>query len=96
MFLPLKFRDVLLGQPYLWKIHVVHESKPHTIVINLGKNIYMMLVVAPPISIYLISTKQCNKIISQTVKFVFFPSHFQRKGKIMVTFMGSIKGSFSW
>jgi hypothetical protein len=26
---PLEVCDVLLGQPYLWKRHVVYESRPH-------------------------------------------------------------------
>ena len=32
---PLEVYDVLLGQPYLWKRHVVYESRPRTLVITL-------------------------------------------------------------
>jgi hypothetical protein len=31
--------DVLLGQPYLWKKHVVYESRPCTIIITLGNRL---------------------------------------------------------
>jgi hypothetical protein len=35
---PLKFCNVLLGQPYLWKRHVVYESRPRSVIINLNRN----------------------------------------------------------
>jgi hypothetical protein len=63
---PLEVCDVLLGQPYLWKHHVVYESRPHTVIITLGNKLYRIPEVAPPTTISLISAKQCSKIISQT------------------------------
>jgi hypothetical protein len=33
---PLEVCDVLLGQPYLWKQHVVYESRPCSFIITLG------------------------------------------------------------
>jgi hypothetical protein len=33
----LEFCDVLLGQPYIWKHHVVYESHPRSVIITLGK-----------------------------------------------------------
>jgi len=86
---PLEFCDVLLGQPFLWKNHVMYESIPHTVIITLGRKIYRVLEVAPPISISLISTKQCSKIISLTGKFVFFSIFSQSKDNIMATSMAS-------
>ena len=68
---PLKFCDVLLGQPYLWKRHVVYESRPHVVIVTLGNKLYMILEVAPPTTISLITAKQCSKLISKTEKFVF-------------------------
>jgi hypothetical protein len=37
---PLEFCDVLLCQPYLWKIHVVYESRPRSVIITLGRQLY--------------------------------------------------------
>jgi hypothetical protein len=37
---PLEVCDVLLGKPYLWKCHVVYESRPHNVIINLGRQLY--------------------------------------------------------
>jgi hypothetical protein len=39
---PLEFCDVLLGQPYLWKCHVLYESRPHSVIITLGRQLYMI------------------------------------------------------
>jgi hypothetical protein len=69
---PLEVCDVLLGQPYLWKRHVVYESRPCSVIITLGRKLYKIPKVASPTVISLISTKQCSKVISQTEKFIFF------------------------
>jgi hypothetical protein len=61
---PLPVSDVLLGQPYMWKHHVVYESRPRSVIITLGKRLYKILEVAPKASISLISTKQCKKVIA--------------------------------
>jgi hypothetical protein len=76
---PLEVCDVLLGQPYLWKLHVVYESRPRSVIITLNMKLYRILEVVPPSAISLISTKQCRKVISQTGKFVFFVIHSQKK-----------------
>jgi hypothetical protein len=51
---PLEVCDVLLGQPYLWKRHVVYESKPHSVIITYDMKLYMIPEVVPPTSISLI------------------------------------------
>jgi hypothetical protein len=61
---PLEVYEVLLGQPYLWKHHVVYDSRPHSVIITLGRQLYMIPEVAQPIAISLISAKQCRKVIS--------------------------------
>jgi hypothetical protein len=68
---PLDVSDVLLGQQYLWKRHVMYESRPHAIIITLGNKLYRILEIAPPTTIYLVTAKQCSKIIAKTRKFVF-------------------------
>jgi hypothetical protein len=69
---PLEVCNVLLGQPYLWKRHVVYESRPRSVIITLNKKLYRIPEAVPPSVISLISAKQCRKVISQTGKFVFF------------------------
>jgi hypothetical protein len=69
---PLKVCDVLLGQPYLWKHHVVYESRPRSVIITLNRNLYRILEVVPPSVISLVSTKKCRKVISWIGKFFFF------------------------
>ena len=69
---PLEVCDVLLGQTYLWKRHVVYESIPCSVIITLGIQLYMIPELARPTAISLLSTKKCSKVISQTRKIVFF------------------------
>ena len=44
--------DVVLGQPYMWKHHVVYESQPYSVIITLGGKIYkiseVVLTMVPP------------------------------------------------
>jgi hypothetical protein len=82
---PLEVCDVLLGQPYLWKRHVVYESRPRSVIITLANKLYRILEVAPPTAISLITAKQCSKIISQTRKFVFLMIRPQGKKKVVAT-----------
>jgi hypothetical protein len=82
---PLEVCDVLLGQPYLWKRHVVYESRPHSVIITLNRKLYRIPEAVPPSAISLISAKQCRKVISQMGKFVFFVIHSQNKRNIAAT-----------
>jgi hypothetical protein len=65
---PLDVCDVFLGQPYMWTHHVVYESRPCSVIISLGGQLYriseVVLTIAPP--------KQCRKVISHTTKFILF------------------------
>jgi hypothetical protein len=89
---PLEVCDVILGQPYLWKHHVVYESRPHSIIITLDRKLYRILEVVPYTAISLISSKKCRKVISQTEKFVFFVIHAQSERKVATTSMASATG----
>jgi hypothetical protein len=64
---PLDVCDVVLGQPYMWKLHVVYESRPRSVIITLGGRLYripeVFLTSAPP--------KQHHKVISHTTTFIF-------------------------
>jgi hypothetical protein len=33
---PIDVYDVVFFQPYMWKCHVVYESRPHSVIITLG------------------------------------------------------------
>jgi hypothetical protein len=74
---PLEVCNVLLGQPYLWKHHVVYESRPHNVIITLKNKLYRIPEEVPHSVISLIFVKQCKKVISQTWKFFFFMIHSQ-------------------
>jgi hypothetical protein len=86
---PFEVCDVLLGQPYLWKRHVVYESRPGSVIITLGRQLYKIPEVTSPTVISLISTKQCSKVISQTEKFVFFVIRAHSKQKVIATSVAS-------
>jgi hypothetical protein len=88
---PLEVCDVLLGQPYLWKHHVVYESRPCSVIITLCRQLYKIPEVALPTSISLISAKKCSKVISQTMNFVFFVIRAHSKQKVATTSMASTK-----
>lgn len=90
---PLEFCDVLLGQLYLWKHHVVYGSIPCTIILTFGKKLYNIQKVSPPTTILWISTNKCSNIISQTWKKKFFLIRSQSKGNIVATSMTPKKGS---
>jgi hypothetical protein len=54
---PLEVCDVLLVQPYLWKRHVVYESRPRSVIITLNRKLYRIPEAVPPSDISLISAK---------------------------------------
>jgi len=60
--------DVLLGQPYMWKLHAIYESRPRSFIFTLGIHLYRIPEVVPTT----IPPKQCCKVVSQTTKFSFF------------------------
>jgi len=86
---PLEVCDVPLGKPYLWKRHVVYESRPYSVIISLGRKLYRILEVALPTTISLISAKKCSKVISYIENFFFFVICAQSKQKIIATSVAS-------
>jgi hypothetical protein len=89
---PLEVCDVLLGQPYLWKRHVVYEFRPRSVIITLDRKLYRIPEVFPSTAIFLIFPKQCRKVISHTEKFVFFVIHAQSELKVVATCNTSTTG----
>jgi hypothetical protein len=86
---PLEVCEVILGQPYLCKFHVVYESRPRSVIITLGRQLHMIPKVASPISISLISSKKCSKVISQIGKFILFVIRDNSKNKVASTSVAS-------
>jgi hypothetical protein len=54
---PLEFCNVILGQPYLWKFHVVYDYRPRSVIITLNRKLYRIPEAIPPSVFSLISTK---------------------------------------
>jgi hypothetical protein len=65
---PLDVCDVLLGQPYMWRHHVVYESRPRSVIVTLGGHLYRIPEVVPTT----VPPKKCRKVVSHTAKFSFF------------------------
>jgi hypothetical protein len=65
---PLEVCDILLGQPYMWKHHVVYDSRPCSVIITLEGHLYRIPEVVPTI----VLEKQYHKIISHIAKFSLF------------------------
>jgi hypothetical protein len=65
---PLDVCDVLLGQPYMWKCHVIYESRPRSVIVTLGGHLYRI----PEVVLTIVPPKQCRKVISHTTKFSLF------------------------
>jgi hypothetical protein len=86
---PLEFCDVILRKPYLWKCHYVYESQTHSVIITLSRELYRIPEVVLPTDISLISYNKCNKVISQTRKFIFFVICAHSKNKVIATSVAS-------
>jgi hypothetical protein len=37
---PLEVSGVILGKPYMWKLHAIYESQPHNVIVTLGGQLY--------------------------------------------------------
>ena len=64
---PLHVFYVLLGHPYMWKRHVIYESRPNNVIVTLGGHLYRILEVVPTTA----PPKQRRKVVSHTTKFIF-------------------------
>ena len=78
---PLDVCDVLLGQPYMWKCHVVYESRPRSVIVSLGGHLYRIPEVVPTI----FPLKKCLKVVSHTSKFSFFTTCSKGEQKDIAT-----------
>jgi hypothetical protein len=63
---PREVCDVILGQPYMWRCHAIYESRPRSVIVTLGGQLYRILEVVSNI----VPPKQCHKVISHTTNFI--------------------------
>jgi len=76
----------------MWKHHDVYQSRPRSVFITLGKQIYKILEAVPKTGVSLIIAKKCRKLISQTRKFVLFMVRSESKRKVIATSTTSKQG----
>ena len=87
---PLEVCDVLLGQPYKWKHHVVYESRPRSVVVTLGGQLYRIPETVAPTTV-----SQGRKISSHTRKLCIFIIASEGEHKIKETSTPSMQGVFA-
>jgi hypothetical protein len=66
----------------MWKCHVFYESRPCSVVINLGGRIYRVPEAVPNTMVSLISAKQCRRVVSQTGIFFLFTARSKGERKV--------------
>jgi hypothetical protein len=89
-FSPLEVFDVILGQPYMWKFHVVYGSNTRSIVFTFGGHLYKVTEVVMATEVSLILEERCHKVISQTRNFFFFMVWLEGEKKVTTTTTTSI------
>jgi hypothetical protein len=87
---PLDVCDVLLGQPYTWKCHVVYKSRPRSVIVSLGGHLYRIPDVVPTIA----PPKKCHKVVSHTAKFSFFTICSKGEQKDIIATTTSLQAPF--
>jgi hypothetical protein len=65
---PLDVCDVFFGQPYMWKFHGLYESRPGSIIITVGGELYRI----PKVVLNNSPPKEYDKVIFDTPKFILF------------------------
>jgi hypothetical protein len=81
---PLEFCGVLLVQPYMWKHHLVYESRPCSVITTLGDDIYKVTEAVPKDAVSLIFRMQCRNMVSHTERFFLFMVRSEGEWKVTV------------
>ena len=84
---PLEVCNVLLGQPYMWKRHVVYESRPRSVIVSLGGKLYRIPKTVEPNKV-----SQGRKISSHIRKLFLFTIVSEGEHKIIETSPPSAQG----
>jgi hypothetical protein len=69
----------------MWICHDVYESRPHSVIVSLGDNLYRIPEVVPTI----VPPKKCRKVVSHTAKFSFFTIYSKGEQKDIATTIAS-------
>ncbi len=69
----------------MWKFHAIYESHPHSVIVPLGGQLYRVQEVVMITTISFILEKQCQKMISQIVKFFLFMVLAYGESKVTTT-----------
>jgi hypothetical protein len=87
---PLDVCDFLLGQPYMWKRHVVYGSRLHSVIVSLGAHLYRI----PKVVLTTIPYKNFCKVVSQTTKSNLFTICSKGEQKDTATTIASTQAPF--
>jgi hypothetical protein len=69
----------------MWKCHAIYESRPHSVIVTLGGQLYRV----PEVVLTTILEKQCRKVISHTTKFSLFMIQSEGEQKDTATTIAS-------
>jgi hypothetical protein len=89
---PIEVCDFLLGQPYMWKCHAFYESRPRSVIITLGDQIYKVSEAVPTTMVSLISVKQCRKVVSHIERFFLFMVQSEGERKFIAIVKTFVRG----
>ena len=71
----------------MWKCHDVYESRPRSVILSLGGQLYriqeVVLAIFPP--------KKCHKVVSHSTKFIFFTIYSKGEKKDTATTTASVQ-----
>ena len=87
---PLEVCDVILGQPYMWKRHVVYESRLRSVIVTLGGQLYRI-----PETVIPSRVSQGRKISSHAEKLFLLTIASEREHKIIKTSTPSAQGVYA-
>jgi hypothetical protein len=78
---PLEVCFFQLVQTYMWRHHVFYESRPCSVIVTLGGQLYRI----PKVVLTIFQPKQCHKVISHNEKFSLFKLCSEGKKKETTT-----------
>ena len=77
----------------MWKLHVSYESQPHSVIVTLGGQLYLIPNTIASIIVSLTSTKKCRNITSHIGKFSLFTIAYEGEHHITYTSTTFVHGS---
>jgi hypothetical protein len=65
----------------MWRRHAIYESRPRSVIVTLGGQLYKI----PEVVSTIVPPKQCHKVISHTAKFSLFTIRLECEQKDTAT-----------